>query len=66
MGLRKTRGISMSDFEGRFHRNIYSVYGDIIDEYTKKGLLVVDEDDMYLNKRGLEVSNSVMCEFILT
>ncbi|MEY7998976.1 radical SAM family heme chaperone HemW [Clostridium sp. Mt-5] len=66
MGLRKINGISMRNFKYRFDRDIYSVYGSIINKYIKKGILVVDGDRMYLNKRGIEVSNSVMCEFILT
>jgi oxygen-independent coproporphyrinogen-3 oxidase len=66
MGLRKINGISIRDFKNRFNRDIYSVYGGIIDKYVEKGILIVDGDRMYLNKRGIEVSNSVMCEFILT
>jgi oxygen-independent coproporphyrinogen-3 oxidase len=66
MGLRKINGISIEDFNDRFNSNIYSIYGSVIDKYVKNGLLVVDGDRIYLNRRGIEVSNSVMCEFILT
>ncbi|MFL0195806.1 radical SAM family heme chaperone HemW [Clostridium sp. WILCCON 0269] len=66
MGLRKTNGISIIDFNNRFNRNIYSVYGDVINKYVHNKILILEDSRLYLNKRGIEVSNSVMCEFILT
>lgn len=66
MGLRKIKGISMSEFKNRFNTSIYSIYKDVIDKHIKYGTLIKDGDRLYLSKRGIQVSNSVMCEFILT
>ncbi|AZV55786.1 radical SAM family heme chaperone HemW [Clostridium sp. AWRP] len=66
MGLRKIDGISTEDFYRRFNKNIYSVYGDVIEKYIKMGILIKEGHMLYLSKRGIEVSNSVMCDFILT
>jgi oxygen-independent coproporphyrinogen-3 oxidase len=66
MGLRKIRGISISEFESRFKMDINSVYKNIIDKHIKYGTLIRNGDSLYLSRRGIQVSNSVMCEFILT
>ncbi|UZQ51711.1 radical SAM family heme chaperone HemW [Clostridium kluyveri] len=64
MGLRKVNGISISDFNNRFSKNIYSVYGNIITKYINNKMLILRDDRLYLSRRGIEVSNSIMCEFI--
>lgn len=66
MGLRKIRGISISEFESRFKMDINSVYKNIIDKHIKYGTLIRNGDSLYLSRRGIQISNSVMCEFILT
>lgn len=65
MGLRMMKGISVRDFEERFNASIYSVYGDIIKRYVSNGMLVDDGSRISLSPQGVEVSNSIMCEFIL-
>ena len=64
MGLRKVNGISISDFNNRFSKNIYSVYGNIITKYINNKMLILRDGRLYLSRRGIEVSNSIMCEFI--
>lgn len=65
MGLRKIDGISMGEFTIRFKKDIYSVYGDVIRKYKCNGMLIEEKDRLFLSERGIEVSNSVMSEFIL-
>ncbi|WP_123052993.1 radical SAM family heme chaperone HemW [Clostridium sp. JN-1] len=65
MGLRKIEGISVDDFYNRFKRDIYSVYNPIIKKYLKQNLLILENGRLFLSKRGIEVSNSIMCDFIL-
>lgn len=65
MGLRKIKGINIDEFYKRFHKNIYEVYGDIINKYSNKGLIIEDKENIFLSPRGIELSNSVMCDFIL-
>lgn len=65
MGLRKIKGISIDEFNNRFKRDIYSVYGDVIKKYICNGMLIEDKKRLFLSNRGIEVSNSVMSDFIL-
>ncbi|MBI6871712.1 radical SAM family heme chaperone HemW [Clostridium aciditolerans] len=64
MGLRKTDGISTIDFSERFQKDIYSVYGEIIKKYINNHMLIKKDDRLFLSKRGIEISNSIMCDFI--
>lgn len=66
LGLRKIKGVNKEEFKRRFSKDIYDVYGEVINKYKKLKLL--NEDNMgniYLTYQGIEVSNSVLCEFIL-
>ncbi|MDP4143900.1 MAG: radical SAM family heme chaperone HemW [Bacillota bacterium] len=65
MGLRKTEGISISEFSHRFKKDIFQVYGDVINKYINLNLLIKKEDKLYLSAKGIEVSNVVMSDFIL-
>ncbi|AYD40990.1 oxygen-independent coproporphyrinogen III oxidase [Clostridium fermenticellae] len=65
MGLRKVEGVSMEDFYNRFGIDIYSVYNNIINKYRKQNLLIIKNERLFLSKRGMEVSNSIMCDFIM-
>lgn len=66
MGLRKIEGISLKKFEEKFKKNIYLIYGDIIDKNRKRDLLEIVEGSLRLTKKGIELSNEVMSDFILT
>ena len=66
MGLRMLSGISISEFNKRFGVNIESIYKDVIDKNINKKLLVLENDKLKLTEKGIELSNSVMSDFILT
>ncbi len=66
MGLRMIEGISLKEFKRRFGRDVCNVYDDAIKNNVKKGLLVLDSEKLYLSSKGIEVSNYVMSDFILT
>lgn len=65
LGLRKTKGISIKEFKERFEKDIYEVYKDVIEKYVEQKLLMLSGDRLFLSKRGVEISNSVMSEFML-
>ena len=65
MGLRMVSGISLLKFHQKFGVDIYSIYKKIIEKNIKDGLLVIYEDNMFLTDKGMELSNSVMSDFIL-
>ena len=65
MGLRMVSGIDLLKFEEKFGVDINSIYKEIIEKNIKDGLLVVQENKMFLTAKGMELSNSVMSDFIL-
>ncbi len=66
MGLRKISGISINEFNKRFNCNINQIYGDVIKKYIDNTMLINEGGRLFLSARGIEVSNSIMCDFILT
>jgi oxygen-independent coproporphyrinogen-3 oxidase len=65
MGLRKIKGISKNEFKEKFNIDIHTVYGTVINKFLNNKLLLEDNERIYLSSRGIELSNQVMCEFIL-
>lgn len=65
LGLRMMCGISRTDFEERFKKDIYEVYGPVLNKYIDQGLLATYEDRIYLTDQGIDVSNVVLADFIL-
>jgi coproporphyrinogen III oxidase-like Fe-S oxidoreductase len=64
LGLRLVEGISIREFRRYFDRDIFEVYGDVIDRYAGSGHLIVDGDHLRLSDSGLDVSNTVMADFL--
>lgn len=64
LGLRKTDGVSKDEFFKRFNVELDDVYKDIIEKFTKNGLLASSKDRLYLTDKGVYISNSVLCEFM--
>jgi len=65
MGLRKIKGINKLNFEKRFKRDIYSMYGDIIQKHVNNKLIEDDGENIKLTPEGIQLSNVVMSDFIL-
>ena len=65
MGLRKNQGISKSEFARRFNKEIYNVYGKIINKYVNTGFMKENNDNIFLTYKGVELSNVIMAEFLL-
>lgn len=66
LGLRMIRGVSRAEFQDRFKRDLYEVYGDVINKYSDQGYIIVDEDRVRLSDKGLDVSNYILSDFLLT
>lgn len=64
MGLRKSEGIKKSEFFKRFGILVNSIYKDEIDKFKKAGFLTETEDNIFLTRDGINVSNSILCEFV--
>lgn len=66
MGLRKVSGISEEDFQKRFKKNIFSIYGSSIEKFISYKLLQNEGRRIFLTPRGMEISNTIMSEFLLS
>ena len=66
MGLRMIEGISINEFKERFNKNINEVYGDVIEKNIKKELLICNSERLFLSAKGIELSNYVMSDFIIS
>ena len=65
LGLRMDEGVSIGDFNLRFGLSIKDVYGRIVDKQMRDDLIMIDNDHLKLTKKGLEVSNVVLSEYLL-
>ena len=65
LGLRMIRGVSIREFERRFGIPMNRIYGTVIRFYIGQGLLKIEQDRLMLTERGIDVSNSVMADFLL-
>lgn len=70
LGLRMTGGISLPEFQNTFGRAMEDVYGAVIEKSRKAGLLKYykgekEEKRLALTEKGLDVSNTVMAQFLL-
>ncbi len=65
LGLRLIEGVSVNKFKQYFGIDMEDVYGNIITNFTKENLLLLEGDKLRLSGKGLNVSNYVMSEFLL-
>ena len=65
LGLRMMCGVNTAEFEKRFGKSFDEVYGKTAARFEKLGLLECCGDFCRLTEKGIDVSNSVMCEFII-
>lgn len=65
LGLRLTAGISRREFQECFQTPIENIYGAELKKLQAEGLLICPGDRICLTKRGIDVSNMVLAEFLL-
>ena len=65
LGLRMTDGVSASKFEETFGCELDSVFGEACARLVSEGLLVREGDYYKLTSRGIDISNTVLAEFLL-
>ena len=66
MNLRMMKGIDEEEFYRKFNRDIDDIYKEVIEKHIKNGLLVREKNRIFLSDKGIELSNYVMSDFILT
>ena len=66
-GLRKTCGIRFDEFEERYGRKFWDVFGDRrgeLQEYFDAGQLIETEEGLALSEEGFDISNAIMAIFV--
>ena len=64
LGLRMTCGVSEQAFAEKFEKSVQDIYGSVIAQNEKDGLLVRADGRICLTHRGLDLSNYVMAQFL--
>lgn len=65
LGLRKKTGVSKERFEEKFGISFDQRYGQVVASLTEQGLLVPDDKQVRMTKRGLFLGDTVAEKFIL-
>ncbi len=66
LGLRLMEGVKERQFYRLFGRKIDDIYGAVLEKHVKYGLLCRSEGRIYLSPKGIDVSNYVMSDFLLS
>ena len=65
LGLRMKEGVNKQKFRERYHREIQEVYGEVLEKLKEEGLLCEEEERICLTKRGNDLSNYELAQFLL-
>lgn len=65
LGLRMTDGISRADFKEQFGMEIEGAYGQALEKLTAGGYLEKREGRIFFTEAGIDVSNTLLTEFLL-
>ncbi len=66
LGLRMCKGVSKAEFYQKFKQEVMEVYSKVMTELLGKGLIKEAGDRIYLSDLGIDVSNYVLAEFLLS
>jgi len=65
LGLRMKNGITRQQFLQTFGIAIEGIYKDVLDKMKQEELLFVEEGEIRLTERGMDLGNYVMSQFLL-
>jgi oxygen-independent coproporphyrinogen-3 oxidase len=65
LGLRMMKGVSKTEFIDTFGKKITDIYAEVIDKWTKLGMILEEGDYYRLSDKGIDVSNTILADFIL-
>ncbi|MDR1392017.1 MAG: radical SAM family heme chaperone HemW [Clostridiales bacterium] len=65
LGLRMQKGIKINEFKKKFNINIYDVFGEKIEKFLNCGLILRDNNNIFLSDRAFFISNKIFSEFLL-
>lgn len=66
LGLRKAKGILLTEFEQNFNLRMQCIYGEKIEKLKVNGLLKQEGNRLFLTDHGIDISNMVLAEFLIS
>jgi oxygen-independent coproporphyrinogen-3 oxidase len=66
LGLRKTAGVTATEFKDRFGDTVEQIYGNALKVMSAEQLIAIENGNLRLTNRGLMVADSVIGNFALT
>jgi oxygen-independent coproporphyrinogen-3 oxidase len=64
LGLRETAGVQRQDFVERYGLTIEEAFAGVVQDLASHGLLEVDPVRIRLSRRGMDMANRVLAEFL--
>ena len=64
LGLRMTKGISLSKFEKLFGKSLWAVYPNQLKKWIDYNVLVQNKDSLFLSDYGMDICNEVFTSFL--
>lgn len=64
LGLRKTKGICMKEFEATFGKSLEESYGENVARMQREKLVIIEDGFLRLTEKGIDVSNYVFGEIL--
>lgn len=64
LSLRKSSGVLKRRFSELFGKTVESVYGDVLKKFVGLSLIEDSGEAYALTDRGLDIANTIMCEFV--
>ncbi|ABB15393.1 radical SAM family heme chaperone HemW [Carboxydothermus hydrogenoformans] len=62
--LRLKTGLNLQEFQKKYRRDFMAEFGDKIQKFIELGLLFLEDDRLFLTRKGSFVANTVLIEFI--
>lgn len=64
LGLRKIQGVNIQDFKNKFGDSPIFMYMNELSKLVDEGLIIIEEDNIRLTSKGLDLANIVWEEFV--
>ena len=64
LGLRMTEGVSEADFQQMHGVALDECFGPVIEKHVKDGLLIREKGHVRLSRRGMDIQNRVLVDFL--
>lgn len=65
LGLRKTNGVSLRQFEQRFGKSIEEVFGEVLQQQQLKNNLIIEDDYLKIPRHARVIGNEIFSQFLL-